>query len=125
MKETNSDFQMGSRQAVNQMKKTHSNFDEQMNVVEETSMIFTKISTLVGTIALSISTINSEIKEVALTKDEVIYVMAGIASASEEVSASAEEQLKAIRTVTESSEQLMELSIDLKEVVERFKLEQA
>ncbi len=88
-------------------------------------MIFTKISTLVGTIESSISTINSEIKEVALTKDEVIYVMAGIASASEEVSASAEEQLKAIRTVTESSEQLMELSIDLKEVVERFKLEQA
>ncbi|WP_018395036.1 hypothetical protein [Bacillus sp. 37MA] len=59
-------------------------------------MMLTKLSTLVGTIESLISTINSEIKEVVLTKDEVIYVMAGIVSASEEVSALAEEQLKAI-----------------------------
>jgi methyl-accepting chemotaxis protein len=129
VKETIADIQTGSRMAVEQMKKTRSNFDEQTTAVEETSAIFNQLSMLVETIESSILMINREIKEVALAKDDVIYSMSGIAAtsqqsaaASEEVSASAEEQLKAIRTVSESSEQLMELSVELKEVVEQFKL---
>ncbi|WP_231584203.1 methyl-accepting chemotaxis protein [Domibacillus indicus] len=129
VRQTIADIQTGSKTAVEQMKKTRSNFDEQITAVTETSRIFHKLSALVDTMEQSITTINSEIKEVALTKDAVIHTMTGIAStsqqsaaASEEVSASAEEQLKAVRTVTKSSEQLMELSIELKEVVDQFKL---
>ncbi|OES46304.1 methyl-accepting chemotaxis protein [Domibacillus iocasae] len=129
VRKTITDIQAGSKTAVEHMKKTRSNFDEQTMAVEETSKIFHQLSALVGTMESSIITINREIKEVGLTKDEVIYTMTGIAAssqqsaaASEEVSASAEEQLKAVRTVTESSEQLMGLSAELKEVVNQFKL---
>ncbi|WP_050180236.1 methyl-accepting chemotaxis protein [Domibacillus robiginosus] len=123
------DIQSGSRTAVEQMKKTRSNFNEQTEAVEETSKVFHQLSTLVSTIDSSIAAINQEIKEVGTIKDEVIHTMTGIAAASqqsaaasEEVSASAEEQLRAVRTVTDSSEQLMELSTDLKEMVNQFKL---
>ncbi|MCI2253573.1 methyl-accepting chemotaxis protein [Domibacillus sp. PGB-M46] len=123
------DIQSGSRTAVEQMKKTRSNFDEQTEAVEETSKVFHQLSSLVSTIDSSIATINEEIKEVGVTKDEVIHTMTGIAAASqqsaaasEEVSASAEEQLRAVRTVTDSSEQLMELSAELKGIVDQFKL---
>lgn len=123
------DIQSGSRTAVEQMKKTRSNFNEQTEAVEETSKVFHQLSALVSTIDSSIATINLEIKEVGTTKDEVIHTMASIAAASqqsaaasEEVSASAEEQLRAVRTVTDSSEQLMELSVELKGIVDQFKL---
>jgi len=123
------DIQSGSRTAVEQMKKTHSNFNEQTEAVEETSKVFHQLSTLVSAIDSSIATINQEIKEVGTTKDEVIHTMTSIAAASqqsaaasEEVSASAEEQLRAVRAVTDSSEQLMGLSAELKEIVDQFKL---
>lgn len=121
--------QSSSKLAVEQMGKTRQNFDEQSAAVQETSQIFHQLSALVGTMEDSIETINVEIKEVGSTKDALIHTMTGIAAASEqsaaageEVSASAEEQLHAVKTVTEASEQLMELSIELKKVVNEFKL---
>jgi methyl-accepting chemotaxis protein len=129
VKATITDIQTGSRLVVEQMLKTKNNFDNQTAVVEETSIIFTKISSLVENMEMSISAINTEIIEVAATKDDVLEAMVNIAAsseesaaASEEVSASAEEQLRAIQTVTEASEHLMELSIELKHAVEQFKL---
>lgn len=121
--------QSSSKLAVEQMGKTRQNFDEQSAAVQETSQVFHQLSALVGTMEDSIEAINVEIKEVGSTKDALIHTMTGIAAASEqsaaageEVSASAEEQLNAVKTVTEASEQLMELSIELKKVVNEFKL---
>lgn len=121
--------QSSSKLAVEQMGKTRQNFDEQSAAVQETSQVFHQLSALVGTMENSIEAINVEIKEVGSTKDALIHTMTGIAAASEqsaaageEVSASAEEQLNAVKTVTEASEQLMELSIELKKVVNEFKL---
>ncbi|OXS76533.1 methyl-accepting chemotaxis protein [Domibacillus enclensis] len=122
-------IQSDSTIAVDQMSKTRQNFDDQMTSVEETSRVFHQLSSVVDTMEASILTINREIKEAGAAKEDVIHTMTGIAAASqqsaaasEEVSASAEEQLKAIKTVTDSSEQLMELSVELKEVVDQFKL---
>lgn len=121
--------QSSSKLAVEQMGKTRQNFDEQSAAVQETSQVFHQLSALVGTMEDSIEAINVEIKDVGSTKDALIHTMTGIAAASEqsaaageEVSASAEEQLNAVKTVTEASEQLMELSIELKKVVNEFKL---
>ncbi|WP_420829907.1 methyl-accepting chemotaxis protein [Bacillus ectoiniformans] len=129
VKSTIMDIQNGSQQAVDQMVKTKENFDSQTSVVEQTSEIFVQISSFVEKMEASISAINDEIQEVAVTKNEVLEVMEGIAAASQEsaaasqeVSASADEQHHAIQAVTEASEHLMELSGELKHAVERFKL---
>ncbi|MFK2826572.1 methyl-accepting chemotaxis protein [Bacillus sp. B190/17] len=129
VKSTINDIQEGAGQAVSQMVKTRTNFDNQTAVVEETGAVFEALSSLVERIETSIATINQEIIEAAEAKNEVLQVMEGIAAssqqsaaASEEISASADEQLRAIQAVTESSERLMELSNELKSAVGRFKL---
>ncbi|OZI12460.1 chemotaxis protein [Bacillaceae bacterium SAS-127] len=129
VKEIITDIQGGSHRVVNQMMKTKENFDQQTAVVEATEQIFTRLSSLVEDMESAITTINSEIFEAGESKNEVLQVMEGIAAAaeqsaaaSEEISASADEQLRAIESVTRSSESLMELSVELKHAVERFKL---
>nr|WP_049665904.1 methyl-accepting chemotaxis protein [Bacillus sp. FJAT-27231] len=129
VKATISDIQEGSGQAVEQMVKTRTNFDGQTAAVEATETIFRELSTLVEKMETSVSAINEEITEAATAKDEVLQVMEEIAAsaqqsaaASEEISASADEQLRAIQSVATSSERLIELSIELKSAVNRFKL---
>ncbi|WP_203363997.1 methyl-accepting chemotaxis protein [Bacillus sp. REN10] len=129
VKEIITDIQSGSQQVVNQMMKTKANFDQQTAVVEATEEIFTRLSSLVEDMESAIRRINSEIFEAAEAKNEMLQVMEGIAAASEqsaaaseEISASADEQLRAIESVTKSSESLMELSVQLKQAVNRFKL---
>ncbi|HEY9577607.1 MAG TPA: methyl-accepting chemotaxis protein, partial [Pseudobacillus sp.] len=129
VKATISDIQEGSGQAVEQMSKTRANFDSQTAAVEATEAIFKELSSLVEKMEASVSSINEEILEAASAKDEVLQVMEQIAAssqqsaaASEEISASADEQMRAIQSVAMSSERLMELSIELKSAVNRFKL---
>ncbi|HEY9578137.1 MAG TPA: methyl-accepting chemotaxis protein, partial [Pseudobacillus sp.] len=129
VKATISDIQEGSGQAVEQMSKTRANFDSQTAAVEATEAIFKELSTLVEKMEGSVSVINGEIVEAASAKEEVLQVMEQIAAssqqsaaASEEISASADEQMRAIQSVAMSSERLMELSIELKSAVNRFKL---
>ncbi|OCA92060.1 methyl-accepting chemotaxis protein [Pseudobacillus wudalianchiensis] len=129
VKATINDIQEGSGQAVEQMVKTRTNFDGQTAAVEATEAIFRELSTLVEKMETSVSAINGEITEAATAKDEVLQVMEEIAasaqqsaSASEEISASSDEQLRAIQSVATSSERLIELSVELKRAVNRFKL---
>lgn len=130
VKETITDIQSGALLAVESMNKTKENFTQQSEVVTETETNFQTISNLVEQMKQSIHYIHSEIAHIDESKEEVlhgIHNMAAMAeesaAACEEVSASTDEQVRAIQTVAESAEQLTELSNELSEVIDRFKLE--
>lgn len=130
VKETITDIQNGALLAVESMNKTKENFTQQSEVVMETETNFYTISNLVEQMKQSIIYIHSEIAHIDESKEEVlhgIHNMAAMAeesaAACEEVSASTDEQVRAIQTVAESAEQLTELSNELKEVIDKFKLD--
>lgn len=73
--------------------------------------------------------INNEIIDIEKNKNEVIEATSGIAivsqeiaALSEEVTASSEEQIQAFDTVTQSSEELVALSQNLKDTIDMFKV---
>lgn len=73
--------------------------------------------------------INNEIIDIEKNKSEVIEATSGIAvvsqeiaALSEEVTASSEEQIQAFDTVTQSSEELVALSQNLKDTIDMFKV---
>ncbi len=130
VKETITAIQTGALLAVESMSKTKENFTQQSEVVTETETNFHTISNLVEQMQQSIIYIHSEIAHIDESKEEVlhgIHNMAAMAeesaAACEEVSASTDEQVRAIQTVAESAEQLTELSNELKEVIDKFKLD--
>lgn len=129
VKQTITDIQNGSAKAVDSMNKTKNNFTEQTDVVNKTEQTFEMISALVEKMKEAILFISSEVDQVADSKEEVVgsihnmAAMAQQAAAScEEVSASTDEQVIALQSVSKSAEQLTELSNELKEIVEKFKL---
>ncbi|MFE8697661.1 methyl-accepting chemotaxis protein [Cytobacillus sp. FJAT-53684] len=129
VKQTITDIQSGALLAVESMSKTKETFNQQSEVVNETELNFQNISGLVEEMRKSIFYISNEMTHIAKSKDEVvsgIHSMAAMseqaAASCEEVSASTDEQLHALQSVAESAEQLTELSNELKEVVDRFKI---
>ncbi|WP_396021211.1 methyl-accepting chemotaxis protein [Bacillus sp. S/N-304-OC-R1] len=129
VKSTIEAIESGAILAVESMIKTKENFDQQANVVKSTETSFRSISDTVDKLRLSILHIHHEMDHIERSKSDVlrgIHSMAAMsqqASAScEEVSASTDEQVVAIQTVSHSAEQLTELSNELKKVVEQFKL---
>ncbi|MEW9501166.1 methyl-accepting chemotaxis protein [Jeotgalibacillus marinus] len=131
VKQTIIDIQESSKRAVSEMGRTKETFDDQSEVVEHTNEIFIRMSDFMTTMESSILSVYSEIKDVSSGKDVVTRVIQEMAAMAEEtaascqqVAASTDEQVRAIQTVTESAERLSELSEDLKQVVNRFKLSQ-
>ncbi|WP_313803127.1 methyl-accepting chemotaxis protein [Cytobacillus sp.] len=129
VKLTITDIQNGAFQAVESMNKTKETFNQQSEVVSETEQSFQNISELVERMRNSILYISNEMTHLAESKEEVvsgIHSMAAMAeqaaASCEEVSASTDEQLHALQSVAESAEQLTELSNELKDVVEKFKI---
>ncbi|MBU8881267.1 methyl-accepting chemotaxis protein [Bacillus sp. FJAT-29790] len=130
VKQTILAIQGGASLAVDSMNKTKENFNLQSEVVNDTEVNFHTISDLVENMKESILFIHSEMDRVSESKEELtsgIHIMAAMAEQSaascEEVSASTDEQVHALQTVAESAEQLTELSNELKEVVDKFKLD--
>ncbi|MFO1442271.1 methyl-accepting chemotaxis protein [Bacillus sp. Bva_UNVM-123] len=129
VKATINEIQNGALLAVESMNKTKENFDQQSDVVNETETNFRSISELVEQMKQSIFHIHREIDYIGESKEEVvqgIHSMASMAeeaaAACEEVSSSTDEQVNALHTVAHSAEQLTELSNELKEVIDKFKL---
>jgi methyl-accepting chemotaxis protein len=113
-------------QAVERSKNMHA---EQQHAVHTTGDSFMKIATMMEELATSISNITNEVKRMNESKDQVVEAMQNIsaiaqqsAAAAEEVAASADDQLQALGTVTESAEKLSEMSRQLQELVEKFKV---
>ncbi|WP_442854459.1 methyl-accepting chemotaxis protein [Bacillus sp. FJAT-29937] len=129
VKNTIEAIQNGAILAVQSMNKTKETFFQQADVVKTTETSFRSISEIVDKLRTSIQFVHNEMNHIEQSKTDVlkgIYSMAAMsqqsAASCEEVSASTDEQLVAIQTVAESAEQLTELSNELKEVVDRFKL---
>lgn len=129
VKQTIMDIQNGSLLAVNSMNKTKENFNQQSEAVQKTEGTFQQISELVDKMKESIFYIHHEVGHVAGSKDEVlnsIHNMVAMAQQSaascEQVSASTDEQVLALQSVSQSAEQLTELSNELQNIVNKFKL---
>ncbi|QNK87813.1 methyl-accepting chemotaxis protein [Sporosarcina sp. resist] len=129
VKETILELQIGSKLVSEQMNETRENFQRQGTVVHDTENTFSEISTLMSDMQDSIDAVYEEIQKVATYKDNVamtIQTMAATsqetAAACEEVSASTDEQLRAVQLVTGAAETLTELSEELSNAVNRFKV---
>jgi methyl-accepting chemotaxis protein len=77
----------------------------------------------------AVANITDEANRMNESKDVVIEAMQNIsaiaqqsAAATEEVAASADDQLQALSTVTESAEKLSDMGRQLQKLVEKFKL---
>lgn len=123
------ELQAESRLVTHQMNDTRENFRRQGIVVNNTETTFGEISKLMAAMQDSIDEVYIEIQKVAMHKDDVsdtIQTMAATsqetAAACEEVSASTDEQLRAILSVTTAAETLTGLSEELSLAVHRFKV---
>lgn len=129
VKLTVQELQAESRLVTHQMNDTRENFQRQGIVVNNTETTFGEISKLMAAMQDSIDEVYIEIQKVAMHKDDVsdtIQTMAATsqetAAACEEVSASTDEQLRAILSVTTAAETLTGLSEELSLAVHRFKV---
>ncbi|MCM3112784.1 methyl-accepting chemotaxis protein [Lederbergia lenta] len=129
VKNTVQELQSGSQQVSKQMLETSENFQQQETVVENTEVTFGEISKLLQEMQTSIDLVFSEVQRVNSYKEEVdntIQTMAATseetAAACEQVSASTDEQLRAIQSVAKSAEQLTDLSHELHDSINHFKI---
>jgi methyl-accepting chemotaxis protein len=104
-------------------------YNEQQAAVQTTADSFMKIVSVMEELSVSISHITNEVKSMNENKNKVMEAIQNIsaisqqsAAAAEEVAASADDQLRALSTVTESAETLNQMSRQLQELVERFKV---
>ncbi|WP_153731006.1 methyl-accepting chemotaxis protein [Sporosarcina obsidiansis] len=129
VKETVLELQEKSRLVTVQMQETMDNFHRQSGVVDQTETTFGDISNLMNDMQQSIDNVYNQVQNVTNYKEQVtqtIQMMAATAqetaAACEEVSASTEEQLRATQSVTDSAMKLTELSENLSQAVEQFKI---
>ena len=129
VKVTVQELQSESRLVTEQMNSTRENFQQQGGVVHDTETTFNQISTLMANMQDSIDAVYEGIQQVVTHRDnvsETIQTMAATsqetAAACEEVSASTDEQLRAIQSVTNGAETLTELSEELNNAVNQFKV---
>ncbi|KAB7706668.1 HAMP domain-containing protein [Bacillus aerolatus] len=129
VKVTMEELQTQSRQVSRQMLETRETFQHQEMVVHDTDITFGELSLLMKDMQQSIDSVYSEIQKVAGHKEEVaktIQTMAATseetAAACEEVNASTTEQLRAIQSVAQSAEHLTNLSQELQQSVNQFKI---
>ncbi len=123
------DIQESSQKAVEEMDQTGKIFNKQAEVIQDTNDAFTQISSCIQSLVASIDSVGEDIKNVSSNKDDVlnsIQVMAALAqetaAACEEVSASTDEQERAIQTVAEDAAKLTGLSHELQQIVKHFKI---
>jgi methyl-accepting chemotaxis protein len=129
VRQTILDIQMSSEKAVEEMFKTKETVDDQYHVVQQTNQIFENTASLMKEMQAEITSVYNEVEKINADKDEVVNVIHMMSATSEQtaascqqVSASTDEQLRAIQSVTDSAEKLTQLSYELQESIERFKI---
>jgi methyl-accepting chemotaxis protein len=102
---------------------------EQNGAVENMNQSFVKIYEAVENITKVIEVITHEVDELNVQKNEIVEITSAIsavseqtAAATEEVSSSMDEQTRAIEEVAKSAEHLNELSMELNQQIEIFKI---
>jgi len=123
------ELQNGTQHVIEQMNSTRDTFERQSTVVTDTEGIFERISSFIGDMQSRIHQVTTALQEMDVHKNDVseqIQILLSTteqsAAACEEVSASSDEQLHAIGSVAEAAEALTQLSEDLSDAVERFKI---
>lgn len=123
------ELQNGTQHVIEQMNNTRNTFERQSTVVQDTEGIFESISSFIGDMQSRIHQVTTALQEMDTHKNDVskqIQILLATteesAAACEEVSASSDEQLHAIGSVTKAAEALTQLSEDLSYAVERFKI---
>lgn len=118
-----------TNKVVDEVSATKSITIEQNNAVRESEQSFQEIATVVDQINQSIESIKHEMKLMTDRKNTVVSSIervAGVseqsAAAAEEVTASTEEQLRALATVADSAELLNNASQELTERMKQFKI---
>lgn len=129
VKKTITELQNQSHHVTVRMNQMKQSFNESNNVVNTTSEMFAQLSNLIEQVNHSFIAVHSEIDNVNKYKDRVLDTIEKMsmnsqtaAAACEEVSASTDEQLHAIQSVAQASEELNQLSTDLAIAVSRFKV---
>ena len=129
VKTTITQLQQESFHVTGRMHEMQDTFTHSGEVVKTTSELFTDLSNCIDRINASFESVHEEINTVNQYKDDVLQTvqkMADAAQASaaacEEVSAASDEQLTAIHSVAESSEELNNLSNELAVAISRFTL---
>ncbi|WP_175989838.1 methyl-accepting chemotaxis protein [Bacillus sp. Marseille-Q1617] len=129
VKSTINEIQQGSNQAVDEMAKTKETFETQYVVIQKTNEVFDQTSALMKTMQNEIEQMYKQVGQINLDKDEVVNVIQLMAATAEqtaasceEMNASSEEQLRAIHSVTEAAEVLTDLSQELQDSIQRFKI---
>ncbi len=129
VKATILELQQKSHQVTTQMKEMENTFKDQGIVVEDTGALFANISNLIDNMEVTFNNITTEIEGIVKYKDRVVETIETMAltaqstaAACEEVSASSDEQLTAIHSLAEASEQLNNLSTELSVAVSKFKI---
>jgi methyl-accepting chemotaxis protein len=129
VRETIEGIEAEANKVVIEVESTKLITDEQNTVVQKTERSFNEIADFVAQINKSIALIQEEMKEMTNQKDSVVSAIENIslvseqtAAATEEVAAASEEQRRALSTVSISTEELHDATLELTKRMEQFKL---
>ncbi|WP_232828005.1 methyl-accepting chemotaxis protein [Paraliobacillus sp. X-1268] len=121
-------LQLESKDAVKQISSSREMSEAQNKAAEDSSQAFKAISNENDRMVESIQKISNDIENINTYKDSVVEAISYItsilensAAAAEEVDASSEEQLTALRTITTSAESLQETGEELEKLIEKFR----
>ncbi len=123
------ELQIQSNDTVDIMDEVKSISKEQTNAVATVNLTFDKIYTSIEMITNEIENINDSIDVISDDKNKIVSSIENISAVSEEtaaaskaVTSSMEQQTSAVAEVAASAEKLNELSINLNEQINRFKI---
>lgn len=115
--------------ATRAMSRTKEITSEQNEAVQSTEIAFTSIQSLMQQVIEAIKEMSDKIQTASELKENVVQSIVNLsaiseesAAAAEEVSASTQDQLKAIDTVSQSAEALSQSSSELELLVKKFKI---
>lgn len=113
-------------EVVNENTKSMKNQNES---VASTGQSFTQNAELIEEMNNIIKELSSKLSEMVANKDQALFAIQNVSAISEETAASAEEvsassiaQQDELQNVAESVQHLAQISLELKQIVERFKL---
>ncbi|OGO76845.1 MAG: hypothetical protein A2Y23_08105 [Clostridiales bacterium GWB2_37_7] len=122
-------IQEQSKNAVTTMDVAKSIVIDQSQAVSQTEAVFAEISQTIASINNELDSINELNKSMVDKKNDITFVMEGVASASqqtaastEEISASTEEQLAVIEEISRTAESLNGMAQKLNDEIKKFEI---
>jgi methyl-accepting chemotaxis protein len=123
------DIQNESRETVNIMRGVETISQEQNEAVDNVSGSIDKVFEAIENITSQIENVTNQVMQLNSAKDDIVSSISNIsavsqetAAATEEVTASMEQQNMAVEEVAKSAESLNELSIELSQQINQFKI---